>query len=161
MKTIFTVLLLLFLILVLIQDLKSRTIHILFPILIFCVSIYISKYLNKIQLNNLITNVGFFISTIIILSLYMSIKNKQFLNPFQNYFGFGDFLFYLSITPLFFIKNYILFFILSMIFAIAIQKVFKKNINQNNVPLAGLSALFLVFVIAIDLFLGFNKITLI
>jgi hypothetical protein len=91
----------------------------------------------------------------------MSIKNKQFLNPFQNYFGFGDFLFYLSIVPLFLIKNYILFFIFSMIFAVVIQKSFHKFINQENVPLAGLSALFLIFIVLFDLGFGLDKLTLI
>lgn len=149
-----------FLILIFIQDLKFRMIHILLPLSIFCIAIYNYYFLNKMRLNIVLINTFFFIGTMVILLLYMVIKNKQFLNPFQNYFGFGDFLFYLSITPLFALKNYILYFIFSMVFAIIIQKTFTKKINQENVPLAGLSALFLALILIFDFVSDFQKITL-
>ena len=90
----------------------------------------------------------------------MSLKNKSFLNPFQNYFGLGDFLFYIAIAPLFLLQNYILFFILSMLFAIGLQIGLKKFIKEQTVPLAGFSALLLFIVIIKDLVLSFQKITL-
>lgn len=90
----------------------------------------------------------------------MSIKNKQFLNPFQNYFGLGDLLFYIAITPLFLLQKYILFFILSMVFAVAMQLGLKKIIKQETVPLAGFSALLLIMVILKDTFLNFQKMTM-
>ncbi len=48
-----------------------------------------------------------------------------------------------------------------MVFAILIQKIFKKPINQNDVPLAGLSALLLILVLLFDVIASFQKITLI
>jgi hypothetical protein len=89
----------------------------------------------------------------------MSIKNKQFLNPFQNYFGLGDLLFYLAITPLFLFQKYILFFILSMVFAVVMQLGLKKLIKQETVPLAGFSSLLLILVILKDILLEFKRIT--
>ncbi|MHC0439227.1 hypothetical protein [Flavobacterium sp. 3-210] len=91
----------------------------------------------------------------------MSIKNKQFLNPFKNYFGLGDLLFYLAVTPLFILPKFILFFILSMIFALLLQFTFKKIMRENTVPLAGFAALFLFIVIAKDYLSIYQKFTLI
>jgi NADH:ubiquinone oxidoreductase subunit K len=91
----------------------------------------------------------------------MSLKNKRFLNPFQNYFGLGDLLFYIGITPLFNLKNYIVFFILSMFFAICLQFSLRKTMKHNTVPLAGFSALFLFIVLIMDNLLSIPKISLI
>ncbi|PXY41155.1 hypothetical protein DMB65_09375 [Flavobacterium cheongpyeongense] len=90
----------------------------------------------------------------------MSLKTKKFLNPFENYFGLGDLLFYIAITPLFLLKNYILYFILSMLFAILMQLGLKKFIKEETVPLAGFSALFLFIILLKDNFIDFQKITL-
>lgn len=142
------------------QDAKFRHIHIVLPILAFACSYSISNYLQgNLQLIGI--NVLFFSITIIVLTLYMSIKNKSFLNPFQNYFGLGDLLFYIAITPLFVLYNYVLFFITSLLFAIVMQFVLRKWIKKDAVPLAGLSALLLLFIIAKDIFFSLQKITLI
>lgn len=90
----------------------------------------------------------------------MSLKTREFLNPFQNYFGLGDLLFYVAIAPLFLLQNYILFFIFSMVFAIGLQLGLKKIIQENTVPLAGFSALLLFILIIKDMMLDFQKITL-
>ena len=106
-------------------------------------------------------NTIFYIITLSVMTIYMSIKNRQFLNPFQNYFGLGDLLFYIAITPLFLLHKYILFFILSMIFAIGLQIALKKMLKHDTVPLAGFSALLLILVVLKDMMLNFQKITLI
>ncbi|WP_278008956.1 hypothetical protein [Flavobacterium gyeonganense] len=87
-------------------------------------------------------------------------KSKKFLNPFEHYFGLGDLLFYVAITPLFLLKNYILYFILSMLFAILMQLGLKKFIKEETVPLAGFSALFLFIILLKDSLIDFQKITL-
>lgn len=80
----------------------------------------------------------------------MSVKAKTFLNPLQHYFGLGDVLFYLAITPFFYTKQYAVFFIASMLFAIALHVVFKKLSNHETVPLAGFSSLLLFIAIVVD-----------
>lgn len=148
------------LIILFIQDWKYRKIHLVLPLVIFAVSFFlipVKKYdLAEIVLYNTI----FFIITLGILTLYMSLKSKKFLNPFLHYFGLGDLLFYISIAPLFILKNYILFFILSLLFAILLQLGLKKFMKENTVPLAGFSALFLIIVLLKEYFLTFQKITL-
>jgi hypothetical protein len=142
------------------QDAKFRHIHVVLPVLVFACSYCITSYLQG-NLQIIGVNILFFSITIIVLTLYMSIKNKSFLNPFQNYFGLGDLLFYIAITPLFVLYNYVLFFITSLLFAIVMQFVLRKWIKKDAVPLAGLSALLLLFIIAKDIFFSLQKITLI
>lgn len=90
----------------------------------------------------------------------MSLKNKKILNPFENYFGLGDLLFYLAITPLFLLQSYVVFFILSMIFAIVLQIALSKIVKKETVPLAGFASLLLMLLVISDTVLNFQKITL-
>lgn len=152
--------LLLCLAIVFIQDWKFRKIHVVFPLVIFAISFFIIAIKKHDLLKIVLLNAGFFLTTLGILTIYMGLKSKKFLNPFQHYFGLGDLLFYLAITPLFLLKNYILFFILSLLFAIILQFGLKKFIREETIPLAGFTALFLIIVILKDSFFVFQKITL-
>lgn len=145
---------------VLFQDWKYRRIHVGLPLLILFFSFYVIQVESEILIRIITYNIAFFIVTLSILVLYMSVKNNQFLDPFQNYFGLGDVLFYIAIAPLFILKNYILFFILSMVFAITLQVGLKKISTEKTIPLAGFSALLLFIVIIKDMMLVFQKITL-
>lgn len=142
------------------QDWKYRRIHVILPIAIFLLSFYIT-HTDPFLVKNILLNGIFFFITLSVLVLYMSIKNKQFLNPFNHYFGLGDLLFYIAVTPLFILPNFILFFILSMVFALVLQLVFKKLIQENTVPLAGFSALFLFIILIKDYLSVYQKFTLI
>ncbi len=108
-----------------------------------------------------ITNMLFFIVIIAVLVLYMSLKNRKLLNPFSHYFGLGDLLFFISITPLFLNFNYILFFILSMIFSIVLYLLFQKGMKEKTIPLAGFSALLLLLFLLKDFLLNYTKMTII
>lgn len=152
--------LLLCLVLVFIQDIKYRKIHVILPIVIFIVSFFLIPLKKYDLLEILLFNTGFFFITLGILTLYMSLKSKKFLNPFEHYFGLGDLLFYVAVTPLFLLKNYILYFILSLVFAILLQFGFKKIIREETVPLAGFASLFLFIILLKDSFIVFQKITL-
>lgn len=142
------------------QDAKLRHIHVILPITVFSVAYFLTNYLQN-NLKVIGVNVLFFTITIALLTLYMSLKTKGFLNPFQNYFGLGDVLFYIAITPLFLLYNYVLFFITSLLFAIVMQFVLRKWIKKDAVPLAGLSALLLLLIITKDVVFSVQKITLI
>lgn len=142
------------------QDWKYRRIHVLLLVAIFLLSVYITHTM-PLLVKNILFNGVFFLITLSVLVLYMSIKNKQFLNPFDHYFGLGDLLFYIAVTPLFILPNFILFFILSMVFALVLQVVFKKLIHENTVPLAGFSALFLFIILIKDYLSVYQKFTLI
>jgi hypothetical protein len=149
------------LITVFLQDLKHRHIHVLLPILLFIISYIIFKKKQFLGYEVVAYNILFVLLTLVLLVTYMSIKNKSYLNPFENYFGLGDLLFYIAITPLFVTYNYILFFILSMLFSVVLQLVFSKSMKVKTVPLAGFSALFLILVVTKDVFFDIKPLTLI
>lgn len=142
------------------QDNKMRQIHVVLPVVVFiCAFVFIKNYFSNYTI--VVSNLIFLFTTFAALITYMSIKNKKYINPFKNYFGLGDLLFYIAISPLFLLKNYIVFFVCSMIFAIVIQYLFKKYISQDSVPLAGLSAVLLIFIILNDTLFSFYQVTLI
>jgi hypothetical protein len=140
------------------QDWKYRKIHILLPLVVFICAVHVSG--RSVMTSDILKNAGFFTITLGALMIYMSIKARRFSNPFQNYFGLGDFLFYLAITPLFSLYNYTLFFIGSMLFAIAIHFVLRKKMQHSTIPLAGFSSLLLFAAIAKDLSFHSHKLTL-
>lgn len=142
------------------QDFKFRQIHVVLPILVFGFSYFLTDYFTQ-NVKNLLFNVLFLSITLFVLFAYISIKKKSIVNPFKHYFGLGDLLFFLAITPLFTTYNYILFFILALLFSILMQVTLKKWIKKDSVPLAGLVSVFLVFIILCDAFLSFQKLTLI
>ena len=132
------------------QDLKLRHIHFAFPLIVFVCSIYLLLQKSE-SLKIIIYNIVFFLSTFLFLIIYMSLKNRKYINPFKNYFGIGDLVFYISIAPIFYLNNYVIFFILSLIFSLLVQFIFIKKIKASTVPLAGFSSLFLFFLIVGDL----------
>ncbi|TRW27539.1 hypothetical protein FMM05_02550 [Flavobacterium zepuense] len=145
------------------QDVKYRHIHILLPIVLFISGCYLTGvYLNNSNYIILIYNSLFFVLTFLILFGYMSFKNKSVTNPFENYFGIGDLIFYLAVTPFFVFNNYILYFIFSLVFSIVLYYIFKKMYKSNaTIPLAGYASLLLTAIIAIDLLTDNYNLTLI
>lgn len=141
------------LLVIVIQDIKHRQLHVLMPICIFTASAAI-KYLYFIDaslFSIVLNNSVFLITALTVVTIYMSIRERKFLNPFKTFFGMGDFLFYIAISPLFLLRNYILYFVLSLLFAIVMQYIFVKNPTQQTVPLAGFASLFLIFTICSNL----------
>jgi len=150
------------LLLMVFQDWKNRMIHVALPVVVFVLSLLQVKQDYGATVWTITAyNVAFFGITFVGLIGYMSWKNKGFLNPFEHYFGLGDLLFYLAITPLFLLKNYVVYFIGSMLFSILLQLTLKKRMKHQTVPLAGFASLLLVVLILKDLFLNVYKITLI
>jgi len=135
------------------QDLRYRHIHIALPIILFFAGIYLlyNNY-KDYQISMVLQNTFFLLLTFGGLLAYMSIKVGKFLNPFQNYFGLGDLLFYLAVTPLFLLNNYVVFFISSLIFTVLIYFAGKKNISKNSIPLAGYASLLLIGILMHDVF---------
>jgi hypothetical protein len=140
--------LLLCLLIMLWQDWKYRRIHVLLPILAFSLGIFMVN--GFVTYKTILTNIAFFTIVFSFLVVYMSLKAKAFLNPLEHYFGLGDVLFYLSITPFFNVKLYAVFFIVSMLFALLMQLILKKYSNHDTVPLAGFSSLLLFLVVLVD-----------
>lgn len=160
MIEIILVVLILVLGLIFFQDLKQRAIHVILPVLVLVLSFLIINKKGYFNYFISLTNIGFLLLTLFILFIYMSIKNKKMLNPFQNHFGLGDLLFYIAISPLFVFRNYILFFILSLLFSLIMFLIFRGKMKEKNIPLAGFASLLLIFFLVKDYFIESTKMTL-
>ncbi|WP_158800279.1 hypothetical protein [Pedobacter sp. L105] len=89
----------------------------------------------------------------VLLSLYFSLKNKRFINITHQYLGWGDILFLLAITFYLSPVNYVLFYVGSLIVVLLYtftQQILLKKVNPQ-IPLAGLQALLLCFVLVFSL----------
>ena len=137
------------LILVAVQDLKCRKIHIVLPVVVFISSCLIS--LKTISYKyTILPNITFVIVVISFMVMYMTLKYRAFKNPFKYYFGLGDLLFYLSITPLFLLNQFVVYFIGSLVVSLLIFMIFKGKIQSDSIPLAGFCAIFLLTIITLD-----------
>lgn len=142
-----TIALLVCLLAVFFQDWKFRKIHVVLPLLIFVASSLLVAA-EPIALAKIIAmNLIFFTLTFGILVAYMSVREKRFRNPFEHYFGIGDVFFYVAITPLFLLQDYIFFFVASMVFALLLQFSLQKMMRHKTVPLAGFAALLLMLLV--------------
>ncbi|SPE76625.1 hypothetical protein FLACOL_00610 [Flavobacterium columnare] len=135
------------------QDLKYRALHILLPILILIVGSLLLHFPLNLILKNALVNICFFLFIFGAMVLYMRIRHKNFANPLQAYFGLGDVLFFVSITPLFELKKYLVFLITSMLFAIILYFLFLKKKEIKSIPLAGFSSILLGFILIVKNFL--------
>lgn len=143
-----------------IQDLRLRRIHFLLVLAVFALSVFSTGY-SVAHFANMAVNALFLILAISLMVGYMSVRQKKFSNPFQSYFGLGDLLFYLAITPLFPTRGFFVFFVASLLFAIATQAVFRSKMASADVPLAGLSAVLLIAVLLFVRFLALPNLTLV
>lgn len=124
------------------QDWKTRTIHIALPFVFFGLGFY--HTFDILNWFNYCMNILFFVIIFCGLVGYMTFKEGTFRNPFEHYFGFGDFLFFLALTPLFFLYHFALFFIASLCFSVVLHLAVNKWTTHKTVPLAGFVALFFI-----------------
>lgn len=92
-----------------------------------------------------------------LLNIYFSIKNRRWINLFENYLGIGDLVFFLPLCLLFSPVNFILFFIASLSLTLLGYLVYQISFPDNKVqtiPLAGAMAIVLIFVLLVSLYFG-------
>jgi len=125
------------------QDLKFRAIHMTLPIAVLALGLFI-YFKNEHHYMGLVYNLLFLMITFLGLYIYLSLKKRDFKNPFKEAMGMGDILFFIAVVPLFSTHNYILFFITGMIFSIIGFMIIRMFVKTEYVPLAGLLAMYLV-----------------
>ena len=132
------------------QDFKSRSVTwILFPIIAAAgvlYSIYYSGSLS-ILIKNFAINIGFLLLQYLILKIIFQIMKRKMKSQPESTIGIGDILFLLVCALFFSLVNFILFYCISLLFALALHFLFKITFNkrfyQKTIPLAGFQALFL------------------
>lgn len=138
------------LVFVIYQDWKIRAVHVLvFPLLAGC-SVYLFWQM-KLDWEILLLNSVFVLTIIGVLFLYISIKKGKLVNLFGEYFGLGDLLFLLAITPLFGQRNFMLFVITGIFLTLLIELVMMRKREDKTNPLAGYLAKYVIVAKAVAL----------
>jgi hypothetical protein len=143
------------LLVILVQDVKSKEISvILFPMVLglLVVKAFAGNGMQEV-LNNSMVNASILAIQFSMLFLYFMMKHGKFVNIFSNKIGLGDLLILLVLCPAFTPMNFIVFMV-SGLAAIAIFYLIKNKISHSTVehiPLAGNLALLYVLVIVIGM----------
>lgn len=139
------------------QDWKFRAISwTIFPLL-FGATVTLF-FINEKPWQILCLNLLFIALVFTALFLYVAIKRKKFVNLFRADLGLGDVLFLIGVAPLFWMQNFILFFITGMFFAAIFQLLVNRWKPSQTIPLAGYLSLYLIvlggvsYLLNIDLF---------
>ena len=144
------------LVLIFIQDIKSRSVYwFLFPVLIILfilLNIQQQQHLFSESGQPVLINMGFLSLQFILVSLYFSIKNRKWVIITSNLLGWGDILFLLSIAFYLSVLNFLFFYVISLSLVLMSwllwQLVSKEKSKQ--IPLAGLQALIFTVFLASD-----------
>jgi hypothetical protein len=152
---IFKILTLLLLLLIFLQDIRSRSVYwFLFPLL--TITLLFIRFQHPVILAELrqsvLINIGFFFIQLFILTIYFSIKNKKWINISQNLLGLGDILFLLSITFYLSVLNFLFFYITSLGGVLLLWLIWQAISSKKNefIPLAGFQALIFIVFLAGD-----------
>lgn len=144
------------LLVVFVQDVKSRAVYwIIFPLLVVA-----SMFWQSIKQRSLIMpgydalfNLGFLILQLLSLTMWFSLKKKQWVNITLGLLGWGDILFLVSIAFFFSFLNFFVFYIGSLTLILIAWTLSKNTLFKNSahIPLAGLQALVFLIVFVISL----------
>ena len=129
------------LLVILYDDFRSRTIHLfsLLGLTIFCVSY------GKMQLSwseilwNGAFNIGFVVFQLVLVSIWLSLRNRRLIWIVDEFLGLGDILFFIPLCFLFSPFSYIIFYTGSLGIVLAGFLIYRLfNISKNTtIPLAG------------------------
>lgn len=147
--------------LVIYQDFKSRAISwFLIPLLIIAFVIYGLLSLDMKQFATYFAiNLSLLLINLLVVTLFISIKEKKLTNIIDKYLGLGDVLFFLVLATVFSPINFILFFIGSILLTTFVYGVIilVNKQKQMLIPLAGaMSVLLILTIIAQHFIPSFN-----
>ena len=104
-------------------------------------------------------NAVFILLQLILISVYISIKNKKRTNIVNSYLGIGDILFFAVLCVAFSPANFIVFFIVSLVLTLIgfiVYKIIFKSAKAE-IPLAGaMAVLFILLIVTGKFTAGFN-----
>jgi hypothetical protein len=128
--------------LIIYQDFKERAISAWTIPFLFLLSLYLAWTDDIWEACFLLYNLSFIGIQLLGVSLYFSIKHRQWINVTKDYLGLGDVLFFLAITPLFAPLQFCSFFIGSLLFILVGAGIYHLSINKlKTIPLAGAMSL--------------------
>jgi len=156
MSIFLTFIILVLLVVISFQDIKNRQISIfLFPS-IFILGILGAWYAESINFQ-VMFNILYCLGMVAILFSYLGYKYKLSINDFfDQFFGIGDLLFWLAVTPFFQFDSYILLLTFSFLFAFFLHLILP--LKNKHIPLAGFQAIFFLIYFGWVTFINNNSI---
>ncbi|PKP20779.1 MAG: hypothetical protein CVU05_08280 [Bacteroidetes bacterium HGW-Bacteroidetes-21] len=145
----------LLLVLIAYQDFTSRSFYWLILPVLFGGFIYLS--IHEVTVSELVVssiiNILFVLVQFIGVTVWMSVKNKRWVNILKQYIGVGDWLFFTSICFVFSPILFIPFFVISLILSLVFYLLYAKIVNRavHTVPLAGLFSIITMVILIIEL----------
>jgi len=143
MNNLILLLIIFVLIIISIQDIKSRLISV-YAVLFLTILSFLYWFLNSKNLSFLIYSIGFLFLNLISLKAYTIITKKEKTEDLIYGLGLGDILFFIVIIPLFSTFNYILYFISGLIVSIIIHGIVSFFNKEKLIPLAGYLSVYLI-----------------
>ena len=147
----------LLLIIILVQDVRSRAIWWFLPPLLFADLIWLQW--EHIVWSSLLLNLLFIIGIMAFLALYISLRFGNAKELFKRYFGWGDLLFLLAITPICTFREFVLLFTAGTIFSLVVFGIGQLIKKRTTIPYAGYFSLALLVYVGL-LHAGTNLFTL-
>ncbi len=131
------------------QDFGERKVYagLLLSVGIFMPLLYFLETNSASFLINIGVNLSIIIIIIGILYLYATLKVGQ---PIHRVLGFGDLLFFMIIAISFPITTFLVLFSCSLLFSLVLFLLIKPRLQDKNVPLAGLQALFFLLIFSFN-----------
>nr|WP_315422888.1 hypothetical protein [uncultured Pedobacter sp.] len=134
------------------QDLKYRGIYWwMFPALLLLLAISTIQVLGfSVMMAQVAKSLIFLGLQFLVLTAYISIRQKKLTNIFEGFFGLGDLLFLVAISFGFSFLNYVLFYLLSLMVVVIFSAIFgvDSKLHGKKIPLAGYQALLLILLTA-------------
>lgn len=130
------------------QDLRSRAIWWFLPPLLFA-SFILLKW-SGLDIVAILLNMAFVTMMIGLLTIYARFRFGKLENPFKSYFGLGDYLYLLALTPLFPLQGFIWFFTAGTIIVLMVHLVVMLFSKDRTIPYAGYFSLFTAFYLVMD-----------
>ena len=140
------------------QDFKFRAVSwAIFPLLIAAMTIEnVLKPGPKITTIGIGINVTFVLTQLILLTLYLSAKQRAFVRVWDAHIGPGDILFFIVLACFFTPFNFICFYVLSLLLTVAIVVMLKRYFPSfQQVPLAGIQSGLLLLLLIGNVAFGF------
>lgn len=136
------------------EDFKYRAIHWTWVVLLLILVLVFYP----LKLNTLLFNTFILIVQLAGITLYFSIKKRQFVNIINKQLGVGDIVFFIPLLFLFSSLNLLTFFTISIFLSLAGYLIVTSIIqtNTHSIPLAGCMSIGLALTIVYSYVTGFN-----
>lgn len=138
------------------QDIRSRQIHIFLLSLLLLITVILNYLTKDINYIDTIKIIGFVLINITGLFVYYSIKFRQLINPIDKFLGLGDIIFLIAVSPLFTLNKFILFFVTGLLFSLFTHLIIKNFSEKKTIPLAGYLSIYLLVFMGVTIVSGHN-----